>query len=162
MDSEQVFQALSVYYLNQESHPYDSLMVTCVTALRHFGNRGRNLGLLRRTTTLYSHMVTALQVTVPKVENESIHCFIKEVMTIIYDKGWAAMCCSGRNHHVERIWQKIVKSRYTSQTLVVQSLLKADKLWEAVNLVYVWTLMDYHPNPYAIYNWALRLLLQMY
>ena len=56
----------------------------------------------------------------------------------------------------------IIKSRWTSQTLVVKSLLKADKLRESVNLVYVWTNMGHHSDPLAIYNWALLLPLQLH
>ena len=36
--------------------------------------------------------------------------------------------------------------------------MQADKLWESINMVYVFMLMDYHSNPLAIYSWALQLL----
>ena len=102
----------------------------------------------------------ALQILVPKVENEGIHCFIKEIMTIVRAKGWTGNHYSTRNAHVDRTWQMIICSRWTSQTLVVRSLLTAGKLWESINLVYVWELMENHSNPLAIYNWALQLVLQ--
>ena len=162
MDGEQVFlQALSNFYLHQQPDQhiiYDSFMVTCVTALRYLGHPHRNLELLRRKTTLYSHMLIAFQIIVPGVEKESISCFVEEIRAIINYKQWTGIHCNTRNAHVTSIWKMIIKSRWTSQTFVVQSLLKADKLWEGINMVYVFLLMDYHSNALAIYSWALQLL----
>ena len=152
---------MSQYYLEHEvvdsNLTYGSFMATSTTAMTNVGN----LPTLRRNSTLYDHMFKVFKILVPeKVPNASIHHFIKQIRLIIRNKQWEGIFCSTRNDHVDKIWNMLTKSR-TIHALMVQSLLKAGKLWEGINLVYVWTLKAYHSHPLAIYNWALRLALDL-
>ena len=109
---------------------------------------------LRYNTEFYNHVFQCLQFVVPNLAAEDIHCFIKEVLTIIQKKGWTGIHCTTRTTHVTKIWQMVLASCMTSRTRVVCSLWSVGKLYEAVNMVYVYALMDYHTSPQGIYRWA--------
>ena len=72
---------------------------------------------------------------------QDIHRFIKEVWTIMKKKEWDGIHASSRNRNVRRIENKMF---YTSATVVTPALVDLGKLWEAVNFVYVYALMDGH------------------
>jgi hypothetical protein len=117
------------------------------------------LFLLQQRAAHYASLCQMLHSVVPHIEVVSMHWFIKEVFIIIEKKSWSGIHYTTRTRHVRTAWHMIAYTTSTAQTRVVRALWQAGKLYEAINVVYVYALMHGHTHPTNIYNWACSLLL---
>ena len=120
-------------------------------------NNISSVAMLQHRSAMYQEMFQPFLSVLPGMEPISIHCFVKEVATIVCqmaNKGQDGMTYHTRAKNVERIWCKIVTSRWTSKTHVVCALTSKGKLYQAILLVYVYWNRNLHNNPQAIFDWA--------
>ena len=153
-DADGIFLKVLLQHAPYNSIKSSTFMLICCAGYAEF----KGPKTLSYNTAYYRHLFQTLHSVVPATGAEDIHCFIKEVLTIIEIKGWTGIHCTTRTAHVTKAWQIIAQSRWTSQTRVVAALSSECKLYEAVSMVYVYALMDSHTNPQAIYCWAYRCL----
>jgi hypothetical protein len=107
---------------------------------------------------LYQGVLLSLHCIMPRAKRLEVVTFIDEIMMIIAAKQWTGIHFSTRTAHVTAVWGWFNRNR--SELFTVRALNQMDKLWEAIQLVYVYSLMDWHTNPRSIYDWARAVLLQ--
>ena len=139
----------------QRSHPAGQFRCRFILLCRAVYEEFMSWNELQFNLAQYQHLCQILHSVVPNTMAQDIHRFIKEVWTIMKKKEWDGISASSRIRNVGRIENKMF---YTSATVVTPALGELGKLWEAVNFVYVYALMDGHPNPRAIYDLAYRCL----